>query len=156
VSGGGGMTGESLVEAVDGPVAIAALVGKSTPVLTRLPGGGVGFRLMAGVDRRASGVPVVRVVLDNGQSLVAAPEHVLYVRGMAERPAGALAPGDLLESSFHFPAGYVFRRMDGTPEVSAGAVKVVAIEDAGSADVFGGAVRETRCYFTTAGVLCRE
>ena len=45
--------------------------------------------------------------------------------------------------------------MDGSTEVSAGAVRVVAVEAAGTAGVFGGIVNETGSYFLTAGVLCK-
>ena len=61
----------------------------------------------------------------------------------------------MLDTSFHFPPGYEFRRRDGTTEASAGAVRVQSIDDAGTADVFTGLVNETSCYFATAGVLCK-
>lgn len=152
----GCLSAESLLETVDGPIAIGSLVGKSVPVLTRLPDGRIGFRLMTKIASRAPGVPVLRVRFDNGQWIVVDRGHVVYGRGMVERTAEQLVPGELLETSFHFPPGYVLRRADGSTEVSAGAVRVAAIEDAGTADVFGGLVNETRCYFTTAGVLCKE
>jgi len=72
-----------------------------------------------------------------------------------ERPAEALVAGEPLDTSFHFPAGYEFRRMDGTTEASVGAVRVQRVEDAGVADVFTGLVNESGCFFATAGVLCR-
>jgi hypothetical protein len=150
-----GLSGDSLVETVDGPMAIAKLAGKSMPVLTRLPSGQVGFRLMSEVACSTPGVPVVRVTFDNGQAVVVEPAHVFYRKGMEPCAAKALAPGDLLETSFHFPEGYVLERMDGTTEPSAGAVRVAAIEDAGTADVFTAKVNETAAYFTTAGVLCQ-
>jgi hypothetical protein len=146
---------DSLVETVDGPVAIGTLVGKSMPVLTRLPGGQVGFRLMTGIACTATGVAVLRVGFDNGHAVIVDPGHVFFLRGMAECRADALTIGALLETSFHFPEGYVLRRMDGTTAPSAGAVRVAAVEPAGTADVFTGAVNETQAYFTTAGVLCK-
>lgn len=151
----GCLSGDSLIETVDGPMAIAALVGKSMPVLTRLPSAQVGFRLMTKVACTGSGVSVLRIGFDNGQSVLADPGHVFFLRGMIECRADALAAGALLETSFHFPEGYQLRRMDGTTEPSAGAVRVTGIEPAGTADVFTGAVNETQSYFTTAGVLCR-
>ena len=45
--------------------------------------------------------------------------------------------------------------MDGSTEISAGGLRVQAIADAGTADVFTGIVNETGCYFATAGVLCK-
>jgi hypothetical protein len=153
--GRGCLSGESLIETVDGPVAIGGLVGKSITVMTRLPNGRIGFRLFTKIAVTASGVPVVRVTFDNGHAIVVDGGHVLFARDGAERPVATLAPGDLLDSSAHFPEGYVFRRMDGTTAVSAGAVAVASIEPAGAADVYGGIVNETGRYFVTAGVLCK-
>ena len=151
----GAIGADALIETVEGPLAIAGLVGKSMPVLTRLLDGRIGFRLMTEIRQLASGVAVVRVVFDNDQAMVVARAHVFLGPAMAERTAAALAPGEALDTSYHFPPGYVFRRTDGSEETSIGAVRVAAVEDAGTADVFGGVVRETHCYFATAGVLCR-
>jgi len=151
----GCLTGESLIETVDGPVAIGGLVGKSITVMTRLPNGRVGFRLFTKIAVTATAVPVLRVTFDNGQFVVVDHGHVFYGRDTVERPVAALTPGELLDSSAHFPEGYVFRRMDGSTQVSAGAVAVARIEPAGEADVYGGIVNETGSYFVTAGVLCK-
>ena len=151
----GSLTAESLIETVDGPVAIGGLVGKSITVMTRLPNERVGFRLFTKIAMTATGVPVVRVLFDNGHSVVVDEGHVFYATGRVERPVGALAPGELLDSSAHYPAGYVYRRADGSTQVSAGAVAVACIESAGAAAVFGGIVNETGSYFLTAGVLCK-
>jgi len=151
----GCLSGDGLIETVDGPLAIATLVGKPMPVLTRLLNGQVGFRLMTKIACAASGVAVVRVRFDNGHAVVVDRGHVFYAPGMVERAVTALAAGEILDTSFHFPAGYEYRRTDGTTETSAGGVRVTAVEDAGSADVFTGIVHETHCYFVTAGVLCK-
>jgi hypothetical protein len=152
----GCISGDSLIETVDGPLAIAALVGKPMPVLTRLLNGQVGFRLMTKIACTTTGIGVVRVTFDNGRSVVVDRSHIFFGPDKVERPVGAIAAGEVLDSSFHFPSGYVFRRTDGATETSAGGVRVAAIEDAGTADVFGGIVNETHCYFLTAGVLCKE
>jgi hypothetical protein len=152
----GCVSGDSLIETVDGPVPIATLIGKSMPVVTRLPNGAVGFRLMTKIAMTAAAVPVTRVTLDNGQAVVVDRGHVFFGKGMIERPVETLVVGEPLETSWHFPEGYVYRRSDGTEVVSVGAFRVAALEDAGIADVFGGTVNETHCYFTTAGVLCKE
>ncbi len=146
---------ESLVETVDGPVAIATLVGKSMPVLTRLPGHRIGFRLMTKIACVGTGVPLVTVTFDNGQRFTVDRDHVFYAPGNLERPVAALAVGEVLDTSYHFPAGYEFARMDGTTEISVGGVRVQAIEDGGTGDVFTGLVNETDCYFATAAVLCK-
>jgi hypothetical protein len=151
----GCLTGDSLIETVDGPVAIGGLVGKSITVMTRLPNGQVGFRLFSKIAITATAVPVLRVVFDNGQSIVVDQGQIFYARGMVERPVSELQPGEPLDSNFHFPAGYVFRSMDGTTHVSAGSVCVAAVDAAGDADVFGGIVNETGSYFVTGGVLCK-
>ncbi len=152
----GCLAGESLIETVDGPVAIATLVGKSMPVLTRLPSGLVGFRLMTKVACTGQGVAVLRVSFDNGQSVLVSRAHVFYAPGLVECPVTSLAADQVLDTSFHFPAGYEFRHQDGRVEVSVGGVRVRAVEDGGTADVFGGTIKETHSYFTTAGVLCKE
>jgi len=151
----GCLSAESLIETVDGPVAIGGLVGKSITVMTRLANGRVGFRLFTKIAVTASAVPVVRVAFDNGQSVVVDQAHVFYACDGAERPVEELIAGELLDSSGHFPAGYVFRRMDGSTQVSAGAVAVASVEPAGVADVYGGIVNETGSYFLTAGVRCK-
>ena len=151
----GCLTGDSLIETVDGPVAIGGLAGKSITVMTRLPSGRIGFRLFSKIAVAATGVPVVRVTFDNGQSIGVDEGHVFYARDGSERPVSMLAPGDLLDSSAYYPEGYVFRTKDGTTQVSAGAVAVASIEPAGVADVFGGIVNETGSYFVTAGVRCK-
>jgi hypothetical protein len=151
----GCLTGDSLIETVDGPLAIASLAGKSMPVLTRLASQRIGFRLMTKIACTATTVPVLRVTFDNGQSVAVDRGHVFYAPGAVERPVGTLAIGELLDTSFHFPAGYEFARLDGATEISAGGVRVRAIEDAGTADVFGGIVNETAAYYVAAGVLCK-
>ncbi len=151
----GCLAGDSRIETVDGPLAIASLVGKSMPVLTRLPGQRLGFRLMTKIACTATGVPVVRVTFDNGEHVVVDRAHVFFAREMVERPVEQLQIDEMLDTSFHFPPGYEFRRMDGTTEVSVGAVRVQRVEDAGTADVFTGLVNESGCYFATAGVLCK-
>jgi hypothetical protein len=151
----GCLSGDSLIETVDGPLAIAAIAGKPMPVLTRLPEHRIGFRLMTKIACTATDVPVVRVTFDNGQHVTVDRGHVFYAHGMVERPVASLAIGEMLDTSFHFPAGYEFRRVDGGTEISTGALRVQAIADAGTADVFTGNVNETGCYFATAGVLCK-
>jgi hypothetical protein len=151
----GCLSGDSLIETVDGPLAIASLAGKPMPVLTRLPGHRTGFRLMTKIACVATGVPVVRVTFDNDQAVTVDHGHVFYAHGTVERPVASLLIGELLDTSFHFPAGYEFRRVDGSTEISAGGLRVHAIAAAGTADVFTGIVHETGCFFATAGVLCK-
>jgi hypothetical protein len=115
----------------------------------------VGFRLMTKIACTATGVPVVRITFDNRQHVTVDRAHIFYAPGMVERPVEALTIGETLDTSFHFPLGYEYRRSDGSTAISTGAVCVQAIEDGGTADVFGGIVNETAAYFVTAGVLCK-
>ncbi len=124
-------------------------------VMTRLPNGRIGFRLFTKIAVSAAAVPVLRVTFDNGQSIIVDDAHVFYGRDGTERRASTLSPGELFDSSAYYPEGYVFRRMDGSTQVSAGAVAVAAVEPAGVADVFGGIVNETGSYYVTAGVRCK-
>jgi hypothetical protein len=153
--GRGCLAGETLIETVDGPIAIGGLVGKSITVMTRMPDGRIGFRLFTKIVMTAPSVPVLRVAFDNGHAIVVDAGHVFFAPGGVERPVTALQPGELLDTSAHYPAGYVYRRMDGSTAVSAGAVAVSHVEPGSIADVFGGVVNETGCYFVTAGVLCK-
>ncbi len=152
---GGCLTGDGLIETVDGPVAIGGLVGKSTVVMTRLPDGRLGFRMFTKIALTAAGVPVLRVTFDNGQSVLVDTGHVFYARDGAERLVTDLRSGEPLDSFAHFPEGYEYQRMDGSTAVSAGGVCVAGVEPAGTADVFGGEVHETGRYFVRAGVLCK-
>jgi hypothetical protein len=152
----GCLTADGLIETVDGPIAIATLVGKSMPVLTRLPNGRVGFRLMTKVACTATGVAIVRVTFENGHAITVDTGHVFYAPNKVERPVTELEPGEMLDTSFHFPVGYEYRRAAGSTAISDGGTHVTAIEPAGNADVFGGIVNETHSYFLTAGVLCKE
>ena len=104
----------------------------------------------------ANAVPVVRVTFDNDHAVVVDRSHVFFAPDDVERPVAALEPGEMLDTQLSFPTGYVYRRRDGSPETSAGGVRVTAIEPAGTADVFGGVVNETHRYFLTAAVLCKE
>ncbi len=151
----GCISGEGFIETVEGPIPIASLVGKSMPVLTRLPEHSLGFRLMTKIACAATGVPVLRVTFDNDRSVIVDRAHVFYAHGFIERPAETLELGEMLDTSYHFPAGYEYRRMDGSAAISTGAWRVAALERAGTADVFTGIVNETGCYFLTAGVLCK-
>ena len=149
------LSGDALIETVDGPLTIASLVGKSIPVLTRLPNRQIGFRLMSKIACTANGVDVVRVTFENGHTVVVDRTHVFFAPNGAERAAATLDAGELLDASFHFPTGYVYRRLDGSAETAAGGIHVTAVEPAGTADVFTGIVKETQTYFLTAGVLCK-
>lgn len=141
-----------MVESAEGPVPMSETPGKGFAVLTRLPTGQLGFRQLIKVTA-AGPVPLVRVVLDSGHAAVAARGHIFYRRGMEPVPAEQLAPGDLLETAFTYPDGYV--PPDAELPVRP-AIAVRAVEPAGDGQVWNGTVRDTHTLFLTAGVLCSE
>jgi hypothetical protein len=147
------LAGSCMIETAEGPVAMADTPGKGFAVLTRLPSGQLGFRQLLKVMSRDA-VPLVRVILDTGHVALTARGHVFYRRGMEPVPAERLAPGDLLETAFGYPPGYVppdAVRTDFGP-----AIGVRAVEAAGEGQVWAGTVRDTHALFLTAGVLCAE
>lgn len=149
-----GITGDSLIETVEGPMPMGKLVGKSMPVLTRLPNGQLGFRRIK-AKKTGEQVPVVRITLNNQQTVTAAADHVFYKKGTQETVlAGDLKVEEKLEPSWIFPEGYVSPYRPDSP--SEGCYRVVRVEPAGSADVFNGTVNETHGYYLTCGVLCQD
>jgi hypothetical protein len=148
-----GLAANCMVETAEGPVPIADTPGKGFPVLTRLPSGRLGFRQLLKVTA-AGPVPLVRIVLSTGFTIVAARGHPFFRPGMEAVAAADLAPDDALETAHHYPAGYVPR---GAPPEAAGPHVVVrAVEPAGEGQVFTGTVHETHALFVTAGILCGE
>lgn len=148
-----GLAISCMVETAEGPVPMHETPKKGFAVLTRFDHGGLGFRQLLRVEQR-DGVALVRVVLDNGHSVVVAPGHPFYRRGLDAVPAASLAPGDVLETAFQYPEGYRVSTADAAP--SAWGVHVVRVEPAGEGSVMSGSVRDTHRMFLTAGVLCGE
>jgi hypothetical protein len=150
-----GLAADVRVEAVEGPVAIAELAGKGMPVLTRLASGARGFRILSKVGASAAPVAVVRLSIDNGHAVTLARDQRVHGVGRGPVAAGALEPGDLLEASFDYPAGYRLRdAVPGGPGGGEPGLRVVAVENAGEALVYTGRVNETGCAFLTSGILC--
>lgn len=148
-----GLLASTMVETAEGPVALHETPKKGFAVLTRFDHGGLGFRQLLKVEERDD-VALVRIVLDNGHSVVAGRDHVFYRAGLAAVGAGALAAGDRLETAFQYPEGY--RAPTAAEAPSAWGVHVVGVEPAGSGRVMFGSVRDTGRLFLTAGVLCGE
>jgi hypothetical protein len=148
-----GLATACLVETAEGPVAMADTPNKGFAVLTRLPSGALGFRQLIKVQS-SEAVPLVRVVLDSGHSVVAAAGHPFFRSGGPSVAAADLVPGDRLETAFRYPDGYAPR--DGGTAPHAWGVSVRAIEPAGEGSVMTGTVRDTHALFVTAGVLCGE
>jgi hypothetical protein len=148
-----GLAASCHVETAEGPVVMAETPNKGFAVLTRLPSGGLGFRQLIKLVTRAS-VPLVRVVLSSGHTVVTARRHPFYRLSGGPVPAEELAAGEALESAFQYPDGYL------PPDVADtgvhAPVRVVRVEPAGEGDVMTGTVRDTHVLFVTAGVLCGE
>src|SRR6185295_12398257 len=101
-TGSRGLAATCMIESAEGPVPMGETPNKGFAVLTRLPSGQLGFRQLIKVTG-AGPVPLVRVVLDSGHSVVTAADHPFYRRGMEAVPARRLVAGDLLETAFHYP-----------------------------------------------------
>ncbi len=151
-----GLAQHTLVEAVDGPAPIQDLIGKGMPVLTRLPSGGRGFRILSKVTASPGPVAVLRIVLDNGLGATLGADQIVFRSGPVAVKASEVRPGDMLEASFHYPPGY---RLRDAPAVAGAAehagLLVTAIEAAGEDVVYVGRVNETGCLFLTCGILCQ-
>jgi hypothetical protein len=148
-----GLAASCMVETAEGPVAMHETPKKGFAVLTRFDHGGLGFRQLMKVEQR-DGVPLVRVVLDNGHSVVVGHDHPFYRKGLDAVPAAALAPGDALETAFQYPDGY--RPETAAEAPSAWGIHVLRVEPAGEGSVMFGSVHDTHRMFLTAGVLCGE
>ena len=119
------LTADALIEAIDGPTVVGSLEGKSMPILTRLPNGKLGFRIMGKFGKSASPAGILRVTLENGQTIRVAGEQVFFRKGLEEVRAAELAPGDGLEPSWDYRDAYsppdlsARRPADGTTASSA-------------------------------------
>ena len=147
-----GLVPSCRVETAEGPVAMHETPKKGFAVLTRLDDGGLGFRQLLKVEQ-VDGVSLLRVVFDNGHSVVVGREQPFYRRVLDAVPASRLLPGDALETAFQYPEGY---RPATAEAPSAWGIHVVRVEPAGEGSVMFGTVRDTHRMFLTAGVLCGE
>ena len=152
--------GEALVETIDGPVEIIRLVGKSIPVLTRLPNGALGFRMMREVREVESAGPLLEVTNDDGQTVRVGRDHVFVRRDGTDVKAANLVVGDRLDVGWSYPEGYA---PPDTPEYSPVArglpwqrsVCISRVEEVDPAPLFGCTVNETRSFFLTFGARSR-
>ena len=151
--GARGLSPDCMIETAEGPVRMADTPGKGFAVMTRLPAAQLGFRQLIKVET-VDVVPLVRIVLETGQAAVTARGHRFYRRGMDAVAAEDLAPGDLLETAFHYPEGY----WPPDPVTAAPRLHIAvrSVESAGEGPVLFGTVRDTHTMFLTAGVLVAE
>src|SRR2546425_2696496 len=143
-----GLAPGTYVETAEGPVPMVETPNKGFAVLTRLPSGQLGFRQLIKVTA-AGPVPLVRVILDRGYAVVVARGHPFFRLDGTIVAAERLSPGDVLDTAFNYPEGYVPPDVPGAQPARGIAVR--AVEDAGAGDVMTGTVRDTHALFLTAG-----
>ena len=148
------LAADAQVEAIDGPNAVGALEGKSMPILTRLPNGKIGFRMMGKFAKSAAPAPIVKVTLENGATVRVGPEQIFFKEGMVETPASELKAGDPLIPVWHYKEGYAPPDLP-NQRPSDGTLLVAAVADDGEGDVFHAPIRETGIFFLTVGPLCK-
>lgn len=146
------LTAEALIEAIDGPVAVGTLEGKSMPVLTRFPDGRIGFRMMGKFAKAPAPVPVVKVTFENGASVRVGADQVFLKKPMVPVKASELQPGDGVVPSWDYREGYrppdleERRPADGT-------LLVESVAPDGEAEVLSAPIRETGIFFLHCGAL---
>jgi hypothetical protein len=150
------LAADTKVETPEGSLTVRSVAGKSVAVFTRDPAGGVRFRLMENVRKVAEQQPVLKITLDNGFFFRVAGYQVLFKKGMVGCRADGLRAGDALEPAFHYPAGYRFHSdADGSEQESSASLQVIGSTPDGAADLYAFRVKQTGCFFLTAGVLCK-
>jgi len=148
-----GLAADAMVETAEGPVAMRDTPKKGFAVMTRMPDGTLGFRQLIRLEEKDD-VALVRITFDNGHTVVAGRDHLFFGVERGPVPASELAPGDLLETAFRYPEGYLPTGLDETP--AAWGIRVTRVEDAATGPVLFGTVRDTHRLYLTAGVLCAE
>jgi hypothetical protein len=145
-----GIAADTWIEAIDGPVAVGTLEGKSMPVMTRFADGRIGFRMMGKFAKAPA--PVLRVTFENGSSVRVAADQLFVKAPMVPTPAAELRPGDGIVPAWDYPAGYVppdlpeRRPADGT-------LLVQSVTPDGETDVLSAPIRETGVFFLHCGAL---
>ena len=154
------LSASALIETIDGPVEIIRLAGKSAPVLTRLPGGRLGFRLMSQVREVDPDAALMQLTNSDGQRVEVGEDHVFLRPDGSQVRAKELKPGARLDVSWTYPPGY---ELPEAPEYAAaargaawgGGVLIQIVERSGRGPVYGASVNQTKTYFLTFGAHCR-
>ena len=150
---------DALVETIDGPVEIVKLVGKVMPVLTRFRDGALGFRMMREIRQLDDG-ELIELVNADEQRVRLGAEHVLVREDGSEAKVRDVKPGDRLQPSWTYEAGYT---PPDAPEYAPDArgkswqraVVVTRVSPVGLGALFGFSVNETKRYFLTFGAMSR-
>jgi hypothetical protein len=143
---------DTLLEAIDGPVAVGSLEGKSMPILTRFPDGRIGFRIMGKFVKSPEPKPLVRVVFETGLSVRLGADQVLIGPGGSPIRAGELKPGDRIVWAWDYRPGY---RPPDLPQArpSDGTLQVKEVAPEGEGEVYSAPIRETGVFFLHCGAL---
>ncbi len=98
-------TGDTRVWTAEfGHVPFRQLVGRDVDVLTQTQDGRLVYRRMRNIRVTQRGARLVRVTLDNGESVCCTPEHKFFLRDGRVVAAGRLTPGDSLCSVYRYRA----------------------------------------------------
>jgi hypothetical protein len=146
------LAADALIEAIDGRRWSVA-GGKSMPILTRLPNGKLG-RMMGKFAKSPAPCHVVRVTLENGQSIRTGLEQVFFRKGMEEVRAAELEPGDSLEPAWDYRTEYRPPDLQDSRPAD-GTLRLVAVVPDGEAETFSAPIRETGKFFATCGALLK-
>jgi hypothetical protein len=154
------LAADALIETIDGPMEIAKLVGKTIPVLTRMPAGNLGFRMMTQIREIEADAALLALRNADGQMVLVGTEHVFVSADGDEVRASELISGTRLESGWTYPPGYEIPDAEEyAAEIRAKPwetpVVIRSCEPAGRGPVFGGSVSGTKTYFLTFGARCR-
>jgi hypothetical protein len=154
------LAADALIETIDGPMEIAKLVGKTIPVLTRMPAGNLGFRMMTQIREIEADAALHALRNADGQMVLVGTEHVFVSADGDEVRASELISGTRLESGWTYPVGYEIPDAEEyAAEIRAKPwetpVVIRSCEPAGRGPVFGGSVSGTKTYFLTFGARCR-
>jgi hypothetical protein len=124
------------------------------PIVTRLPNGELGFRMMGKFAKSAASGPVVRVTLEKGQSIRTGVEQVFFRKGTEQVRAPELAPGRALEPAWDYRTAH---RPPDLPESrpADGTLRVGTVVSDGEAETFSAPIRETGKFFATCGALLK-
>ena len=154
------LAAEALVETIDGPVQIIKLVGKVMPVLTRFPGGKLGFRMMTQIRELEAEAELIRLTNGDGQVVRVGVDHVFLRADGQQMRASELVGEDLLDSSWSYPEGYAIPNApEYSEEVRATAWKtpvvIRRVERGETGPLYGATVKETKSYYLTFGARSR-
>jgi len=144
---------DTKLETPEGPLTVKTVGASPTSVMTVLDDKTVRFAMSTDVRKVAEAQPVLRIALENGRALRAAPDQILYKHGFVETRAGDVRPGDELMNAFAFPEGYEYRTDAGETRTSNGTVKVVAVEPGGEADLYALKVTRSGRFVFSSGVV---